>query len=164
MHTACSFHRSIVAHFLPCNISRQNRQTRNDRWIFWKKRVMWASLLTTETIFSKVCIFYVRFKLLWQSSLYTKIVTGIGNDEIASAQSTIPSDDSAIPLPDIKEVRQKKLMEEELARMEEEREITKPKIKRSDRAAFMRVRRQLCVLIDVSMILFTTFQFFQSSY
>jgi hypothetical protein len=42
-------------------------------------------------------------------------------------------------LPDIKEARQKKLMEEELARMEEETELSKPKIKRSDRAAFMKV-------------------------
>lgn len=47
---------------------------------------------------------------------------------------------NAISLPDIKEARKKKQMEEELARMEQEKEETKVRIKRSDKAAFARVR------------------------
>ena len=47
---------------------------------------------------------------------------------------------NAISLPDIKEARKKKQMEEELARMEQEKEEQKVRIKRSDKAAFARVR------------------------
>jgi hypothetical protein len=64
-----------------------------------------------------------------------KSTLGIGDEERPVPSTT----DAAIPLPDIKEARQKKLLEEELARMEEEKELSKPKIKRSDRAAFMKV-------------------------
>jgi len=47
----------------------------------------------------------------------------------------------AIPLPDIREARKKKQMEEELARQEEELEEKRVRIKRSDKEAFTRVRR-----------------------
>ena len=82
------------------------------------------------------------------------ILKGIGNEE-RPAQSLVSSTDSTLPLPDIKEARQKKLMEEELARMEEEKEISKPKIKRSDRAAFMKVSsRTLYMCRALASILF----------
>lgn len=48
------------------------------------------------------------------------------------------SNDGAIPLPDIREARQKKEAEE-LARQEEERLKEKRRIKRSDKEAFTRV-------------------------
>ncbi|GAX13747.1 hypothetical protein FisN_30Lh033 [Fistulifera solaris] len=66
------------------------------------------------------------------------IFKGIGDEERPAPSTT----DAAIPLPDIREARQKKLLEEELARMEEEKELSKPKIKRSDRAAFMKLLEQ----------------------
>ena len=47
---------------------------------------------------------------------------------------------NVIPLPDIKEARKKKQMEEELNRMEQEKEEQKVRIKRSDKKAFARVR------------------------
>ena len=58
----------------------------------------------------------------------------------AAATSSTSISGNAVPLPDIKEARKKKQMEEELARMEEEKEETRVKIKRSDKAAFARVR------------------------
>ena len=55
---------------------------------------------------------------------------------------TVASDspgDDAIPLPDIKQARKKKEMEAQLARMEEEKEEKRVKIKRSDSEAFRKV-------------------------
>lgn len=57
------------------------------------------------------------------------------------AKST-DSENTMIPLPDIKEVLKKKELEEELARIEEEQAETKVKIKRSDRKALAKVRFQ----------------------
>lgn len=54
---------------------------------------------------------------------------------MASPQQT----DNAIPLPDIKEVLKKKEMEQELARIEEEDDEQKVKIKRGDRKALLKV-------------------------
>lgn len=51
------------------------------------------------------------------------------------------ADSGAIPLPDIKQVLRKKFMEEELTRIEEEKEDETVKIKRTDRKAMARVRR-----------------------
>ena len=42
-------------------------------------------------------------------------------------------------MPDIKEARKRKLMEEEIAALEQEKENDKVKIKRSDREAFLKV-------------------------
>lgn len=60
-------------------------------------------------------------------------------------------DSSAIPLPDIKEALRKKEMEKELARMEEEKEKSKPKIKRSDKDAFTRVCLYFCLRVPASL-------------
>lgn len=57
----------------------------------------------------------------------------------------VESTNSAIPLPDIKEARTKKMIEEELARMEQEKLMSKPKIKRSDKEAFTKVRESVIV-------------------
>jgi hypothetical protein len=48
-------------------------------------------------------------------------------------------DSTAIPLPDIKQVLRKKEIEEEMARIEEEEEETKVRIKRTDRKAMAKV-------------------------
>ena len=59
---------------------------------------------------------------------------------IEDAESSSPAlDAGAIPLPDIREARQKKLMEEELARIEEAKEESRVKVKRSDKEAFTKV-------------------------
>jgi hypothetical protein len=58
----------------------------------------------------------------------------------ASTQSVTPA--NAIPLPDIKEARKRKQMEEELAKIEQEQEANKVKIKRSDKEAFRKVRAE----------------------
>jgi hypothetical protein len=57
------------------------------------------------------------------------------------SDETVPIDsaDNALPLPDIKQALRRKAMEEELARVEEEKESTKVKIKRTDRVAMARV-------------------------
>jgi hypothetical protein len=47
----------------------------------------------------------------------------------------------AIPLPDIKQALKKKEMEEEIARFEEEKEVNKVRIKRTDKEAFRKVRQ-----------------------
>lgn len=64
--------------------------------------------------------------------------------EVASSQATSSSTSSsisgnAIPLPDIKEARKRKQMEEEIARTEQEKKDKKVRIKRSDKEAFRRV-------------------------
>ena len=51
----------------------------------------------------------------------------------------IEEDSGAIPLPDIKDSRRRKEMEQELARIQEE-ELEKTKIDRSDRTALLKVR------------------------
>lgn len=55
--------------------------------------------------------------------------------------NSIDSDKSSdvLPLPDIKEARKKKQMEEEMARMDQENEEQKVRIKRTDKEAFRRV-------------------------
>lgn len=74
------------------------------------------------------------------------------------------SSSNAIPLPDIKEARKKKQMEEELARMEQEKEEQKVRIKRSDKEAFAKVRfardwicliRYECVILDLQPCVFS---------
>lgn len=60
--------------------------------------------------------------------------------EVTSSSSQSSSiSGNAIPLPDIKEARKKKQMEEEIARMEQEKEEQKVRIKRTDKEAFRRV-------------------------
>lgn len=59
---------------------------------------------------------------------------GIQDSEMARGS------DDPIPLPDIKEAKRKKEAIEELARVEEEKEMNRPKIKRSDTKAFTKVR------------------------
>ena len=49
----------------------------------------------------------------------------------------------AIPLPDIRQALQSKALEEEKARIEEEKEAARVKIKRSDKEAFTRVSCRL---------------------
>lgn len=56
------------------------------------------------------------------------------------ATATMGNRGTAIPLPDIKEARLKKQIEEELAKKEEEDEANKVRIKRSDKEAFRKVR------------------------
>jgi hypothetical protein len=69
----------------------------------------------------------------------------INNMATTSSSSTSRSESSssisgnAILLPDIKEARKKKQMEEEMARVEQEKEEQKVRIKRSDKEAFRRV-------------------------
>ena len=57
--------------------------------------------------------------------------------------------EGAIPLPDIKEALKKKEQEEQLARMEEEKEANKIKIKRTDKEALLKVSPK--ILTTVSM-------------
>jgi hypothetical protein len=60
--------------------------------------------------------------------------------------------DNALPLPDISEVLKKKEMEEELARIEEEKEDDMVKIKRTDRKAFLKVWKPMFVRLHESQI------------
>lgn len=60
--------------------------------------------------------------------------------EETSTSSAVEPSSNAIPLPDIKEARKKKQMEQELARLEKEQEEQRVKIKRSDKEAFTKVR------------------------
>jgi hypothetical protein len=62
------------------------------------------------------------------------------------------STDNALPLPDISEVLKKKEMEEELARIEEEKEDDMVKIKRTDRKAFLKVWKPMFVRLHESQI------------
>lgn len=63
------------------------------------------------------------------------VVPGVADEELATQDP-----DSAIPLPDIKQARKKKEMEQEQARVESEMEDKRVKIKRSDKEAFRNVR------------------------
>ena len=65
---------------------------------------------------------------------------------------------SAIPLPDIKDALQKKEIEKELARVEEEKEQSRPKIKRSDKEAFAKVNKIFLgkVLLSASLQTYST--------
>jgi hypothetical protein len=65
--------------------------------------------------------------------LFTK---GVEDDELATQDTG-----GAIPLPDIKQTLRKKEMEEEIARMAEEKEEKKVRIKRTDKEAFRKVRK-----------------------
>lgn len=56
-----------------------------------------------------------------------------------SSTSLSSSVSGAIPLPDIKEARKRKQMEEEMARIQQEQDEQKVKIKRTDKEAFRRV-------------------------
>jgi hypothetical protein len=67
------------------------------------------------------------------------IPMGVQDEPKKSAPSPTAASDGAIPLPDIKEVRKRKQLEEAMARMEEEKEEKKVKIKRSDKEAFVKV-------------------------
>jgi len=62
------------------------------------------------------------------------------DDMLQSPSSTTAEDKTAIPLPDIKEARKRKQLEEEVARFEQEQEKNRPKISRKDKEAFVRVR------------------------
>lgn len=66
------------------------------------------------------------------------ITKGVQDAPVAT-EAAAETPDGAIPLPDIKEARKKKLMEEELAKMEQEQEEQKVRIKRSDKEAFAKV-------------------------
>jgi hypothetical protein len=59
--------------------------------------------------------------------------------DIASTDDSAPVVSGAIPLPDIREARKRKQLEEELAREAQEKEEQKVKIKRTDKEAFRRV-------------------------
>lgn len=67
------------------------------------------------------------------------IQKGIQNEEITS---TVSQTDGAIPLPDIREALEKKKEKEEQARLEEQKELDKVKIKRSDKEAFKKLLEQ----------------------
>jgi len=69
-----------------------------------------------------------------------EIAMGVIDDDTKAASDSSSSMSNTIPLPDIKEARKKKQMEEELARQEKEKEEQKVRIKRSDKEAFARVR------------------------
>jgi hypothetical protein len=64
-------------------------------------------------------------------------LAGIQDDEVAQKDTG----GGAIPLPDIKDTRRRKEMEEEIARMAEEKEETKDRnrIKRTDKEAMRKV-------------------------
>ena len=68
-----------------------------------------------------------------------------GMPESSSEQAPVTAADGAIPLPDIRQVRQKKAMQEELERLAEEESETRVKIKRGDTKALRDVR---CNLVD----------------
>lgn len=57
------------------------------------------------------------------------------------------SSDDAIPLPDIRQALKKKAVEEELKRMEAEKEAARVKIKRSDKEAF----RKVCHVVECEL-------------
>jgi hypothetical protein len=67
---------------------------------------------------------------------------GVANKVAATTTNPAPSTQpaNAIPLPDIKEARKRKQMEEELAKVEQEQKENKVRIKRSDKEAFRKVR------------------------
>jgi hypothetical protein len=69
------------------------------------------------------------------SLFLSRLHTGIQDEE----QPEEPSKDDALVLPDIKDQLRKKQMEEELARIEEEKKESVKKIKRSDIKAFTKV-------------------------
>ena len=69
-------------------------------------------------------------------------------DEMPAPQST----DNALPLPNISQVLKKKELEEELARIAEEKEENKVKIKRTDRKAFLKVWKPMFVQLHESQI------------
>jgi hypothetical protein len=56
---------------------------------------------------------------------------------------TVGGSDGVIPLPDIRQALKKKAVEEELKRMEAEKQANRVKIKRSDKEAFRKVCRWL---------------------
>lgn len=80
-------------------------------------------------------MYYCRFSFFSQ--------LGIEDEPIQStataSEESGNSDNTAIPLPDIREARRRKEIEEELARTEQEKEEQKVKIKRSDKEAFRKV-------------------------
>jgi hypothetical protein len=67
----------------------------------------------------------------------SEIAVGIEDEKVAQK-----TPENVIRLPDIKEAKKKKQTEEELARMAEEEEKSKVKIKRSDKEAFRRLLEQ----------------------
>ena len=68
-------------------------------------------------------------------------LTGVQNQPVAQEPAVVKEDSTSVPLPDIRQARRRKEMEEELARMEAEKELNRPKVKRSDKEAFTRVSR-----------------------
>ena len=69
------------------------------------------------------------------------------DDMTGSSPSDItqsPEENGAIPLPDIKQALKKKAMEEELARIEEEKDEQRVRIKRTDKEAFAKVCNGSC--------------------
>jgi hypothetical protein len=80
----------------------------------------------------------------------TEVLGGFSSSSSSRASSSSSSSgatDGAIPLPDIREARMRKRVEEEMAKMEQEKDENRVKIKRSDKEAFRRVRatRRQCV-------------------
>jgi chromatin segregation and condensation protein Rec8/ScpA/Scc1 (kleisin family) len=71
----------------------------------------------------------------------SKPFTGVQDDEKIAATDSSSEDSTAYPLPDIKEVLRMKQFEQDMARMEEEEQTKRPKIKRTDKAAYARVRK-----------------------
>jgi hypothetical protein len=67
--------------------------------------------------------------------------TGVQDDKKIAAEASASEDATAYPLPDIKEVLRMKQFEQDMARMEEEEQKKKPKIKRTDKAAYNKVRK-----------------------
>ena len=65
---------------------------------------------------------------------------GIKDDETQAVEQA--ADEVGVPLPDIKQALQRKAIEKEMEKLEEEQEASKVKIKRSDKEAFAKVRQR----------------------
>lgn len=80
-----------------------------------------------------------RFEFQTDKESAMGLITIADAAETRKTPSSSSISGNAIPLPDIKEARKKKQLEEEVARMEQEKEEQKVRIKRSDKEAFRKV-------------------------
>ena len=80
-----------------------------------------------------------RIRCVVGRCLVHQIITGIQDDETKVDESQAV-EEVGVPLPDIKQALQKKAIEKEMEKLEEEKEAQKVKIKRSDKEAFTKVR------------------------
>ena len=65
---------------------------------------------------------------------------GIQDDETQAVEQA--ADEVGVPLPDIKQALQRKAIEKEMEKIEEEEEANRVKIKRTDKEAFAKVRQK----------------------